>query len=63
MTTGVNIFCDKTEMPAKGTTEIGTPVRVRQATESPAGALTAYSCKPEGMQVANVSRPRRGHDY
>lgn len=63
MTVGCNIFCDKTTMPSSESTEIGTPVRVRQHTESPKGAQVTYATGPQGMNVENSERPRRGHDY
>lgn len=63
MTVGCNIFRDKTDMPSGETTEVGTPVRVRQHTNSPKGAQVTYSTAPQGMEVAHVERPRRGHDY
>lgn len=63
MTVGCNIFRDKTSMPSGEMTEIGTPVRVRQHTNSPKGAQVAYSTGPQGMETEHVERPRRGHDY
>lgn len=63
MTTGCNIFRDKTMMPDGETTEIGTPVRVHQHTNSPKGAQVMERLGPQGMDVASVERPRRGHDY
>lgn len=63
MTTGCNIFRDKTAMPSREQTEIDTPVRVRQSTESAKGAQVTYPTGPRDMNVANVMRPRRGHDY
>ncbi len=63
MTSHCNIFCDKTTMPVGESTEIGTPVRVRQYTDSPKGAQVTYSTAPQGLNVEHVERPRRGHDY
>ncbi len=63
MTTGCNIFKDKTDMPSGEVTEIGTPVRVHQYTDSPKGAQVMQRLGPQGMNVENVTRPRRGHDY
>jgi hypothetical protein len=63
MTTGCNIFHDKTPMPGKERDELDDLTRTRLATTSRAGALASYSPRPEGMNVDNVTRPRRGHDY
>ncbi len=63
MTTGCNIFRDKTTMPSGETTELGTPVRTHQYTDSPKGALVTMRTEPQDMNVSNVARPRRGHDY
>ena len=58
------IFPDPTtEMPSEGETEIGTPVRVRQMTKNPGGALASKSVASDGLDVVSVQRPRRGHDY
>lgn len=63
MTTGCNIFCDKTPMPENERDEMDAPTRTRMSTNSAAGALVAHSPRPDGMNVDNVTRPRRGHDY
>ncbi len=58
------LFDDPTkEMPADGETEIDTPVRTRQMTKSPAGALAPMNVATDGLDVVHVKRPRRGHDY
>lgn len=63
MTTGCNIFHDKTDMPSSAVDEMDSPVRVGQATSSPKGAQVTHTISPRGMDVAHVERPRRGHDY
>lgn len=63
MTVGLNIFQDKTTMPSGEATEIGTPVRVHQYTDSPKGAQVTQRTAPQGMNVESCCRPRRGHDY
>lgn len=63
MTTGCNIFCDKTPMPGNARDEMDEVTRVRQVTTSPGGAMVPDRIQPEGMNVSNVTRPRRGHDY
>lgn len=63
MTAGCNIFHDKTDMPSSAKDEFDDTTRTRQVTNSPAGAMVAHSTKPEQMNVVNVTRPRRGHDY
>ena len=57
------IFQDDTAaMPSEGQTEIATPVKIGQMTKSPSGALVKMGTTSQ-MDVVNVSRPRRGHDY
>lgn len=63
MTTGYNIFCCKETMPASAHDEFDDVTRTRQITDSKAGAMATTRMAPEGMNVVNVSRPRRGHDY
>lgn len=63
MTTGCNIFKDKTSMPESARDELDDVTRTRQVTNSPAGAMATHSTRPEQMNVANLQRPRRGHDY
>lgn len=62
MTTGFNIFEDKTGMPSAEMNEVGSPVRTRQAARDGKNAL-ALTSQTEQADVANCCRPRRGHDY
>lgn len=64
MTVGCNIFRDKTPMTSANQRESDdAPVRVHQHTDSPKGAQVNQSIAARGMNVENITRPRRGHDY
>lgn len=62
MTTGVDIFCDKTDMPSAEVTELGSPVRTRLVARDGKNAFQLTS-QVEQADVVHCERPRRGHDY
>lgn len=62
MTTGCNIFRDKTEMPHPNYAS-DTPVRTAQVSEDSSGAKLPGEKKNYDMAMKHVDRPRRGHDY
>lgn len=64
MTSHCNLFRDKSTMPSGQTTEMDTPVRVHQIPRegSKSGAQSNMPTTVS-MNVENITRPRRGHDY